>query len=88
MERLADAVRTGGDDLVEQPGVERAGRDRVDVDAIVAQLQGKGLDESNDRRLRRRVGGQAGQRRGGAAAGQLDDLSVADSTQLRYQRPR
>ncbi len=60
VEGLADELGAGAEDLVEHPRVERSGRDRVDVDALLAQLLGEGLGEAHDGRLGGGVGAQPG----------------------------
>ena len=73
----ADPLRAGGNELVGQPGRKRAGRNRIHVDAELFHLQRQRLGEAHDRGLRRRIGADAGEGIGGAAARQVDDLAVA-----------
>ena len=76
VEACTDSLRAGSDQLVHHAGVEGAGRDAVDVDAVVLHVEGHALGKTDDGGLRRGVGGDARQWRGGAAARQLDDLAV------------
>ena len=70
-------LRAGGDKLIGQSRGERAGRDRIHVDAELLHLQRQRLGEAHDRGLRCRIGADAGQGIGRAAARQVDDLAVA-----------
>ena len=63
--------------LIGQSRRERAGRDRIDVDAEFLHLQRQRLGEAHDGGLGGRIGADAGQGIGRAAARQVDDLAVA-----------
>ena len=88
VERVADALGAGLEHLVEEPRVERSRCDGVDVDPRAAQLLGKRLGEPDDRGLRRGVGAQARERRGGPAARELDDLAVPVVAEVGQHRAR
>src|SRR6266850_3266971 len=76
VKRLSDLPGAGVQHLVEQAGVQGAGRDRIDVYSIFLDFFGERFDEAHDSRLRNRISADPGQRVGGAAARELDDLSA------------
>jgi hypothetical protein len=82
VKRLADGLRAGLEDLVEHGGVQRPGRDCVDVDAVIGDLVGERLGKAHDRGLGGRVGRQHGQRRCRTTARELDDLAPLGLPQM------
>ena len=57
------------ENITQHAGVEHAGRDGIDIDAMLPRLLRQGFDETHDRRLGYCICAQIGQRIRGAAAG-------------------
>src|SRR5579883_23287 len=73
--------------LVEQPGVQWAGSDGIDINLILSHLLRQRLSESHDRRLRSRIGTETWKRRCRPAAGEIDDFAVAPLAQMGQDGP-
>ena len=77
VEIRADLVRPGGQDLVEQARVQRAGGDGVHIDLERREFERERFRQAHDGRLAGGVGADVGHGIGRAAAGKVDDLAVA-----------
>ena len=63
-------------DVVPVLVVDHAGRDRVDVDAVLDQVEAGALGEADHRRLRRAVDGDQRLAAASGLGGEIDDLAA------------
>jgi hypothetical protein len=82
---LPHPLGTGTQKLVHHARVQRPRRDRIDIDAVRAQLLRQRLGEAHDAGLGGRVGAEPGQWLGGPSARELDDLAMAAFGEVGHQ---